>query len=224
MVSRLRQIARQAVRARPAGRRTRTKQMDDRCRQLLAELRKNCPGLLPPDPLPPGKLGAALPIDPKSAKALMQAALRPARGENVLWREGDNALLVEVSKVDIRFDEGLAVVFVPVRCDQVRRSVIQVPFALGSSERAAGMVAATESRPRGPAEIVALWGEALTALAWEALLRIAATLASESGRDLDDAGLIPVSLRVSPNGMQIQTMARHGFDRVAPARTKRKRP
>jgi hypothetical protein len=216
MAGRLRQIARDVVRAQAFGNHYRDRAVSERCKQLLAELRKNCPGLLPPDPLPPGGLGPTLPLDTRTARALYLAALRPEKGESVLWREGDNELLVEVSKVDIRFGDSIVMVSVPVRCDQVGRRVIHVPFALGSGKRQAGMVAATESRPRGPAEIVDLWGEALTALAWQALLRVAATLASESGRDLDGAGLIPIALAATEEGLQLRTMARHAFDRVAP--------
>jgi hypothetical protein len=61
-----------------------------------------------------------------------------------------------------------------------------------------------------------LWGEALTALAWQALLGVSSALAAESGRDVDGAGLIPVALTATKDGLQILTMARHAFDRVRP--------
>jgi len=214
--------AREAVRARVM--RAASGPPSDQCKRLLAELRKNCPGLIPPDPLGAGQVGPEIPIDPKSAVALVQAALKPTRGETLLLREGENELLVEVAKIDLRFGDGAVIVAIPVRCDQVKRAIILVPFAIGSSKRRAGLIAATESAPRGPAVIVELWGEALIALAWQALLGVAAALAAESGRDIDGAGLIPVGLTATENGLQILTMARHPFDRIRPDPLGRKSP
>lgn len=222
MQDRLRDLAREAVRARTV--RATAAPPSEECKRLLAELRKRCPGLIPPDPLGAGQTGPEIPVDPKSAIALMQAALRPARGETILMREGDNELLVDVAKIGLRFADGLVIVLIPVRCDQVRATMIQVPFAVGSSKRPAGLIAATESAPRGPLLVTEIWGEALTALAWQALLGVAASLAAESGRDVDGAGLIPVGLRATENGLQILTMARHPFDRIRPNALGRKTP
>jgi len=210
MRDRLRDEARQVVRARIAA----AAEPPPECKRLLAELRKHCPGLIPPDPLPPGKVGPEIPIDPGNARMLLRAALRPPRGELVLLREGENELLVDVGGIDLHFADGLLIVAIPVRCDQVRRATVQVPFAIGSSKRRAGLVATTESVPRGPALVVEIWGEALIALAWQALLGVSAAVAAESGRDLDGAGLVPVGLTATKDGLQILTMARHPFDRA----------
>ncbi len=218
----LRDLAREAVRARTL--RAAAGPAPEECKRLLAELRKRCPGLIPPDPLGAGQVGPELPIDPKTAVALVQSALRPTRGDTILLRDGDNELLVEAAKIDLRFGDGLVIVAIPVRCDQVRRAVVQVPFAIGSAKRRAGLIAATESAPRGPLVVTEIWGEALTALAWQALLGVAAALAAESGRDVDGAGLIPVGLSATENGLQILTMARHAFDRVQPNALGRKSP
>lgn len=221
MRDRLRDQAREVVRARKL--RAAADPPSEQCKRLLAELRKNCPGLIPPDPLGPGQVGPEIPIDPKNAVALFHAALKPARGELILLRDGDNELLVEVGKIDLRFADGLIVVAIPVRCDQVRRAIVEVPFAVGSSKRRAGLIAATESAPRGPLLVTEIWGEALTALAWQALLGVSTALAAESGRDLDGAGLIPVGVTATENGLQVLTMARHAFDRVKPGTLGRSR-
>ncbi|GIK95842.1 MAG: hypothetical protein BroJett029_00510 [Alphaproteobacteria bacterium] len=190
----------------------------EQCKRLLAELRKNCPGLIPPDPLGPGQVGPEIPVDLENTKSLIRAALKPSRGELLLLRDADNELLVDAARIDVRLGDGLIVVAIPVRCDQVRRATIQVPFAVGSSKRRAGLVAATESSPRGPLVVTQIWGEALTVLAWQALLGVAAALAAESGRDLDGAGLIPIGVTATENGLQVLTMARHAFDRVGSGR------
>jgi hypothetical protein len=222
MVERLRELAREAIRARVT--RATSRQPTEQCKRLLAQLRKNCPGLIPPDPLPAGEVGPEIPVDIKTAGALIRAALRPERGTTLLLQDRDNELLVEIGKIDLAFDDGVVVVSIPVRCDQIRAAVVKVPFALGSAKRRAGMIVATESSPRGPPIIIALWGEALTALAWEALLRVSATLAQESARDLDGAGLIPVALTATKNGLRVLTTARHAFDRVVPSSTRKRQP
>ena len=222
MLDHLRQQAREAVRARLM--RAAAGPPSEQCKRPLVELRQNYPGLIPPDPLGAGQVGPEIPIDPKTAVALVQAALKPARGETILLREGDNELLIEVAKIDLRFGDGVVIVAIPVRCDQVRRAIVQVPFAIGSSQRRSGLIAATESAPRGPLVVTEIWGEALTALAWQALLGVAAALAAESGRDVDGAGLIPVGLTATDAGLQILTMARHPFDRIRPNPLRRKAP
>jgi hypothetical protein len=188
----------------------------EECKRLLAELRNRCPGLIPPDPLEAGQVGPEIPLDPKTAQTLVQAALKSARADTILLHEGENELLIEVSGITLDFGDGAVVVAIPVRCDQVPRAVVHVPFALGSSKRRAGMIAATESAPRGPIVVTQIWGEALTALAWQALLGVSSALAVETGRDVDGAGLIPVALTATKDGLQLLTMARHAFDRVRP--------
>src|SRR5215510_11617868 len=128
MPDRLRDLAREAVRARTV--RAAAGPPSEECKRLLAELRKRCPGLIPPDPLGAGQVGPEIPLDPKTAQALVQAALKPARAETILLHEGDNELLVDVSGIALNFGDGIVVVAIPVRCDQVKRAIIQVPFAL----------------------------------------------------------------------------------------------
>jgi hypothetical protein len=224
VADRLRDLARRAVGARHLGSGAGLRDTTDVCRKLLAELRKRCPDLIPPAPLKPGTVGPRIPVDVRTAAELVRASVRPERGEAILWEEGENALLVHTGKIDLDFRDGQVIVAIPVRCDQVRSAVVRVPFAMGSAERPAGLVAATHARPDGPPEVVEIWGEALTALAWQALLGVASVLAGESGEDLDGTGLIPVALAATPDGFTVLTMARHPFDRVGPATVQGKRP
>lgn len=215
MRSRLRKIAREAARVQH----TEIANNDElvkRCRKLLAELRKNCPDLVPKKPLPPGRPGAKIPLDIKTTQALFHEAMRPLRGEAVLWRSGDNELIVQTDKVKLSFEEGTLIVSIPVSCDQLKRAIVHVPFALGNTERDAGLVVATESVPRGPIKVISIWGEALTAYAWKSFLQVVSTLASESGEDLDGQGLIPFALSVNKNTLRVQTLSRHEFDRIPP--------
>jgi hypothetical protein len=187
----------------------------DECRKLLDALRKRCPELLHPDPLKPGEPGPEIPLDPRQTESLLRAAARASAGDSVvLWDDGENRLLVHAAETSVLMEDGIIAVRIPVECDQTRKALVQVAFAVGSAKRPAGLLATTESRPRGPAAVVDIWGEALIAFAWQAMMRVCSVLSAASGTDLDGAGLVPLSLTASRNGLSLRTLARHEFDRV----------
>jgi len=189
--------------------------LSDDCRKLLKALEKRCPGIVRPEPIPPGKPGPEITLDAKQTAALFAAAARSTAGaDSVLWDDGENRLLVHASKVSTQIDDGLIVVRIPVQCDQVRKAEVQVAFAVGSEKMPAGMLAAVESRPRGPAEVIDVWRESLIAFAWQTVLRMSTALSAETGTDKDGAGLVPMSLTASRKALSIRTLARHEFDRV----------
>ena len=183
------------------------------CRRLLQQLRKRCPDLLPPDPLPSGSVGAEIPLTRADVQRLVLAAAQQGAGKEVVWTNGDSELVVTVGKVTVALDRGLVTVSIPVRCDQMTGAVVAVPFAVGDVDHPAGMIVAAEERPRGPALIVDAWGEALVAFAWKVLLTVATAVAEASGNDEDGAGLIPAALTASPDALRVLTMSRHAFDR-----------
>ena len=168
----------------------------------------------PPKPLPPGTLGQPVPVGSKSVQQLLQAAAAAGStsGQQV-WTKASSELAVITGKIAVTLDDGLAIVAIPVSCDQLS-ATIQVPFAMGGKDTPAGMVIATEDRPRGNALIVDLWGEALTAYAWKLLLTVMHRVALQSGIDEDGAGLVPVALTATKEGITLAPMARHTFDRV----------
>ena len=113
--------------------------------------------------------------------------------------------------------DGLVSVTIPVQCDQLPngRDVVIVDLVLGTPGRPTGMLAAA-TEPRGPRVVVRRWGEALLALAWQALLDTAGGVAGAAGADQDGAVLIPTGLTASQNGLAIIAQARHPFDRIRP--------
>lgn len=206
--------------------------LDDTCQRLLILVRQRCPGLLPADPLPPGIVAAPVPVDPKQTAGLLTIAARQAAlaatgarlpadpaqlPASVLWQDGADALLVELAGIDVQVGDGLVTVSIPVQCDQLPngREIIQVDIVLGTPGRPTGMLAAA-AEPRGPRVVVRRWGDALLALAWQALLDAAGGVAGAAGTDQDGAVLIPAALTASPNGLAIVAQARHPFDRVRP--------
>jgi hypothetical protein len=206
--------------------------LDNTCEKLLVLVRQRCPGLLPADPLPPSGVTAPVPIDPKQTAGLITIAARqavlaatgarlpsdPAQlPSSVLWQDGADTLLVEVAGINVQVGDGLVSVTIPVQCDQLLngRDVVIVDLVLGTPGRPTGMLAAA-TEPRGPRVVVRRWGEALLALAWQALLDTAGGVAGAAGTDQDGAVLIPTGLTASQNGLAIIAQARHPFDRIRP--------
>jgi hypothetical protein len=219
---------------RSAAGRSATSPIDASCKALLAVVGKRCPGLLPADDLPPGDVAAPVPIPADAASALLVTALRQSVATavtgripppdaqlptTVLWEEGPDALLVFVGSSKVQIGDGEVTVSLPVRCDQLTRGsgVVTVHLAVGTPERPAGLLAATSTFPQGPPVVVRRWADALTALAWTALLEVARGVARHSGRDIDGTSLVPVALVASPQGLSVLPQARHTIDRVPSA-------
>lgn len=199
------------------------------CQKLLVALKSNCPGVLSPDPLPAGELGPEILLLPGEAEQLYRLVARRVTGLPdppndpasppvpgiVVWTRGGDELAVVIDKISLRPANGVVAVDIPVRCDEVGDATVRVRFAVGSKDRPAGMLAATDERPFGPPLVIDVWGEALMAFAWQTLVRAMTRLADATGRDVDGAGLLPVALAATPDSLALRTMARHTFDRRA---------
>lgn len=203
--------------------------LDAACREHLAFIRKNCPGLLPDRPLDPGGTIEPIPVDPKQATTLVRTAVAHAAGgarpgapgreaDAVVWTQGADSLLVLLDSVTVTTADGLVTIGLDVACDEAAsasgdlRSHVDVDLVVGTEKRPTGLLAAVPV-PRGPAVVVDLWQDALVALAWQALLDAAAGLSAAAGRDLDGAGLVPTGWSGSREGLAISAQARHPFDR-----------
>jgi hypothetical protein len=168
------------------------------------------------EPLPPGTAGAVIPLPSEFFQRLLAAAAVEDNPGTQIWTSGGSELLVQTGKIRVSLDDGLVVIGVPVSCDQVASVVIQIPFATGSKDSPAGMIAATEDRPRGPAAIVDFWGEALIAFAWRIFLTATTRAAAAGGVDRDGVPLVPAAITVAKDGVSLLPMARHAFDRRVP--------
>lgn len=197
--------------------------LSDECRRLLSQLRQRCPDALPAEPVTAGTVVPAIHITPDQALKLFPPAAAVAAGidrfarssrQPVKWREGDCELIVLPFDVSVRTADGVIAVSIPVFTDQTDKSMVHVSFVVGDPKRPAGLVAATDSRPTGPAAIVDTWGDALVAFAWHVVIEVATTIAGEVGRDVDGSRLVPVAIGASPDGLFVVPMARHAFDRA----------
>jgi hypothetical protein len=199
---------------------------DAECQRLLQALKKRCPDLFVGEdkPLPAGALGPEIPVGPDQATPLFRTIGRLIAGLPteqpddpgvVVWTQGEDELAVHVAEMEVVTAEGAVAIYIPVRCDQTGVTKVVVRFAVGSEKRPAGMLASTDERPFGLSEVVDVWGDALVSYAWQMITAASARLADATGRDVDGAGLIPIGLAASRDGLSIATMARHSFDRRA---------
>jgi hypothetical protein len=179
--------------------------------------------LLPSTVVAPGVVAPPRAIAPDALQLLVRAAavtaagLDPARtpspAPSVLWEQGGNQLLIELAQVRAQPGDGLIDVIVPVRCDQIREAEVTATFVTGSPDRPAGGVAATESRPRGPSEVVDAWAEPLVAFAWHTLVIALSALSGTGANDPSGRPLVTIGIVASPAGVSLSPMARHEFDR-----------
>lgn len=188
-----------------------------RCKRLLAELRKNCPELLPGAPPEPGQLGPPVRLDGEAVGALFRRALAPDPDQpQIIWRDADSEVVLHAERTRVEARDGIVAVALVLECLETDgASEVVVPFALGSEQRPAGMIVATERRPRGPAILVDRWGEAIVAAAWQALLDIASVAAGGAGDDTDGEPLRAGALLAADGSLTVVPQARHGFEREA---------
>jgi len=181
---------------------------------VLDRLRADLPEALPLTPVPTGRKGAALPVTSAGLATLLQlAAVRRAEGsESVVWDDGVNQLMVHASKVRAVLTEGMVRVSVPVECDQVR-ATMEIPFAVGSEARVAGLVVATTDRPAGDPLIARIWGDPLIALAYGTILDVADSLAGASGRGEKNDRLVPRGLVARRGQLIVESQARFVYER-----------
>lgn len=171
-----------------------------------------------PRPMAEGDVHEPVVIDPRSARRLLAVAAKRAAGlyrpttrTEAVWVQGDSQLAIGLADVGIETRDGLIIVAIPVRCDQIEPATVTVTFAVGGRNRPAGLYAATERRPRGPAVVVDTWGPALVAFAWQCVLGLVSGLAGAIGKDTRGNVLVPAELEATPDGIRILPMARHRF-------------
>jgi hypothetical protein len=192
-------------------------------RLLVSNLRIIDPKLFKPEPLPAGKASSEVTLTAQALPALVRTAALAVSGIGddvvvdrapaVLWRCGSSDLLVLPAGVQTRLADGIVALSVPVHSDQSGDALVHMSFFVGAPGRPAGLVAATEPRPRGPAAVVDVWGERLVAFGWRIVLELVTHIAAESGRDEDGAPLLPAAITAAAAGLTVLPMARHAMDR-----------
>lgn len=194
---------------------TRRAELFGECRAVLARIAESCGITMAEQPVKAGQVAGTIPLSEAQFGQLFAAASDAGAQPQVVWSDGVNELIVEVAETELAMLDGAVRVTVPVATDQTGRHNVTILFTTGSAERPAGLLFATETVPAGPPEIVDVWGEALIAFAWTALLRALVALGEAAGRDEDGSALLPASLTSARGGVEVQVMARHPMDRIA---------
>lgn len=183
---------------------------------LMEAIRDSIPDALPIKPLEIGKQGPRLPVTSSALSRLLQlAAVTDSDDlENVIWDDGINQLLVRPAKIKAVVTTGQVRIDIPVAADGFKATTMQVPFGIGSEERQAGLVASTLSRPAGNPVIARIWGDALVALAYSALMSAANSITGAAGRDIKNDRLIPRAFVAKRGQLTIESQARFRFKRL----------
>ena len=196
------------------------------CRAYVEDLHQKGGRPRPRQPLEPGRTAPELMVDPKRSESLIGLAVREAAAavghgrdaSAVVWTDGPDELLVLLDTLEVRMADGRVTVAVQVACDELAVTTgepaakVAVDLVIGTRERPTGMLAAYPP-PRGPQLVTDRWGDALVALAWQALLDTAAGLAAHGGADEDGAGLVPAAWTAGRDGLRVLPQARHDLDR-----------
>jgi hypothetical protein len=189
------------------------------CRKLLAELEKRCPGLLPGRPLPPGEVLSPIDVGNDDFQALVHSALgvdERSKRDQVVWEQAGSALLVHLGETRVQALDGLILVGLTVEANETGRVQVTIPFAVGRTDRLAGMVVTTEPKPRGPSIIIDRWGESLIATAWRAVLDVIGSLTAQAGVDEEGTPLLPGAIVAENNLLRVVAQAPQVFERGRP--------
>jgi hypothetical protein len=180
-------------------------------------------GIGPPTKsLAPGATAPPVTVKQTSLQTLTTAALGAASvtiGQaplaQVIWQDHDGEVLVHLDQTQVAMFPGLVLIALTLEADETGAGQLVVPFAVGSPESPAGLVAVTEPNPRGPQSLVDRWGQSAIAAAWQALLDVAHGLSLHAGVDQDGARLIPGALSTDGTTLSVTPQARHAADRIA---------
>lgn len=189
-----------------------------KCRDAVAELRRQRHDAPAGPLLADSEVAPAVTLSTAQAGAIYRTAFIRAAGADIasagaiIWIENDDELLVRAGEVRIVFQDGFALVGIPVFSDQSGEAEVIVSFAMGRRGAPAGLVMAAETVPRGPPPVVERWGDQLLAAAWGALLDVSVDVAAAAGVDDQHQPLIPLSLVAHDQGIDITPQARHAID------------
>jgi hypothetical protein len=114
------------------------------------------------------------------AKALIpHLAGTPVRGSAagtpklVVWTDAGDELALHLDATRALVRDGMLFIALVVDSDQTGPSTVTLPFAIGNAKSQLGLVATTESAPRGDDRIVGRWGAIIQRAVWRAVLDVA---------------------------------------------------
>jgi hypothetical protein len=116
------------------------------------------------------------------ARRLAPPASLPTKGFGfpaaIVWTDAGDDICLYLDSLRVVLRSGLIVVAIDLECDQTGREALVMPFSVAASRDQAGLLAVTESLPRGNGLLVGRWGRLVQDAVWSALLRIVQEYAS----------------------------------------------
>jgi len=167
---------------------------------------------LDPSEIKPGTVVSPVTITSRRLSGFVrQAAAAP--GNRVVWtsRSGEVLALLGKTRADTR--QGIVAVGITLESEETGATELTVPLRVGDGKTEAGLVAAASLLPEGNIRLAQLWGEAVVATAWQALLDVAVTVAAGLGTDQLGEPLRPAALRATDEGLTVVPQAAHVFQR-----------
>ena len=184
-----------------------------KCERLLARLRRDCPDMVPSGPVPEGQINPPVTLRDRDISRLIRAAVMPESGaRTVLWRKAGAEVFFHPRQTCVEIRQGLIVVGICLESCETKSAILTVPFAVGTEQRLASTIMVTEQRPRGPELLVELWGEAVIAVAYEAVLQVISGIATASGSDELGQQLKPGAIIAGDDELTVVPQAFHGFE------------
>jgi len=139
---------------------------------------------------------------------------------DVVLTAGRAEILVHTRGIGLNATPGVITVGLAVGCDQLPDGgSVQIPFAVGTEDKPAGLVMAAFDRPSGPSAVIDGWAESLTALAWSAIVHLAQSLCAAAGEDATGNPLVPGYLSAMRDVLILQPMAAHAAARTLKGRS-----
>lgn len=187
----------------------------DAADRVLDDTRRKKPRPSPKKRLEPGEVGDPIEIGSEVLSRLLVRILAP-KGEprRALWHQADSEAVVLLDKTRAVVLDGFVLIGVTLQTDQTGAEELTVPISVSTAERLTGMLAATESVPRGHSALAQVWGEGVTALAWETLLKLADLVMTLSGTDVDGNPLRIGTLIAEQDNLAFVPQARHRNERL----------
>lgn len=141
--------------------------------------------------------------------ARLVADLPRDSSRDVVWTLGSSELLVHTGRLVLAVSAGLVTVGIPVECDQVDPTTIEVPLGVGTTKQVRGLFASTSDSPIGPSVVTGIWSDALAAFAYECLVTLAQHIAAQSGTDPGGRTLVPAAVAAERGLLLVKAMARN---------------
>lgn len=167
---------------------------------------------LDPSVLEPGTVVRPVTIDPRQLSALVRHAAS-APGKRVAWTGPSGEVLALLGKTRAGTREGMVAVGITLESEETGAAELTVPLRVGDGKTEAGLVATASLLPEGNLRLAQLWGEAVVATAWRAVLDVVTTVAAGVGTDRLGEPLRPAALRATQDGLTVVPQAAHVLQR-----------